>query len=77
MNELAELEELELEEKLLAPSVPNANINVTPPAAGVSFPTVPNTVFTTLPEVPTSTVTNNAESEEEAALRELQASMLA
>lgn len=68
---MAELEELEMEESLLA----------APAAPTMAAPAVPtNTVFT-MPSVPTNMpvrpVAAANESEDEAALRELQASMMA
>jgi len=76
LNELAELEAVDLDEKLLTPGLP-AGTTVRPPAA-----TIPSTVFN-MPDVPTNRLPAHAtpaasmeENEEEASLRELQASML-
>lgn len=71
--ELAELEELELDEQLMTPSVPST-VNLGTPAA--AMPSVPTSVF--MPSVPTSAISAPAaaeETEEERQLRELTASM--
>eukprot|EP01006_Ploeotia_vitrea_P028112 TRINITY_DN60853_c0_g1_i1.p1 TRINITY_DN60853_c0_g1~~TRINITY_DN60853_c0_g1_i1.p1 ORF type:complete len:183 (+),score=26.71 TRINITY_DN60853_c0_g1_i1:316-864(+) len=93
LNELAELEELELDEKLLTPPIPtnpntisnnnnnvisnNNNNNV---ISNDNNNVIPNTVFE-MPQVPTNNIQNNVintnETEEDIALRELQNSMLA
>mmetsp|Transcript_16514 Transcript_16514/g.33003 ORF Transcript_16514/g.33003 Transcript_16514/m.33003 type:complete len:232 (-) Transcript_16514:158-853(-) len=73
LDELAELDALEMEEEVAAPA----------PAVSAPAPAVPSTVFS-LPSAPTGAVAPAAapaaapaESEDERALRELQASMLA
>lgn len=67
---MAELEELEMEESLLA----------APAAPTIAAPAAPTSVFT-MPSAPTNMpvrpVAAASESEDEAALRELQASMMA
>lgn len=85
MNELAELEELELDEQLMAapaaaPARTPASVSASASTAA-TLPAAPTSVFN-LPTAPTSSIAASSaataqESEEEAALRELQASMMA